>query len=308
MDLRHLRTFRTVVDRSSFSLAADELEISQPAVSGQIRSLEKELGQRLLDRGGRRLATTEAGAVLYEHAGRVLAAEAELERALAEVGDGVSGRLMLGASTGPGELLVPRLLGAFSDAHPDVELHLAVYDSRAVCERVLDDELELGFVGAARAMRGLAVEPFVRDELVVITPPGHPLAGRTSVSLEELAAEPMLMQQRGSGVRAVLEDAMREAGLRDRDLSVAMELGLQQSVKAAVLDGIGITVISRLAVEREVADGRLVAVPLAGPGLARDFSVVRASRRTLSRAASAFLDFARATAMPGGPGSDIPGR
>lgn len=300
MDLRHLRTFRTVVDRSSFSLAADELEISQPAVSGQIRSLEKELGLRLLDRGGRRLATTEAGAVLYEHAGRVLAAEAALERALAQVGDGVAGRLMLGASTGPGELLVPRLLGAFADVHPDVELHLAVYDSRAVCERVLDDELELGFVGAASTMRGLAVEPFVRDELVVITPPGHALARRESVSLEELAAEPMLMQQRGSGVRAVLEDAMRAAGLRDRDLSVAMELGLQQSVKAAVLDGIGITVISRLAVEREVADGRLQAVPLAGPGLARDFSVVRASRRTLSRAAAAFLDFAHATTATGG--------
>ena len=293
MDLRHLRTFRAVVDRSSFSQAAEALEISQPAVSGQIRSLEKELGLKLLDRGGRRLATTEAGAVLYEHAGRVLAAEAALERALAEVGDGVSGRLMLGASTGPGELLAPRLLGDFAEAHPEVELHLAVYDSRTVCERVLDDELELGFVGAAGAMRGLSVEPFVRDELVVITPPGHPLSERGSVSLQELAAEPMLMQQRGSGVRAVLEDAMRAAGLRDRDLTIAMELGLQQSVKAAVLDGIGITVISRLAVEREVADERLRAVPLAGPGLARDFSLVRASRHTPSRAAEAFLAFAR---------------
>ena len=109
-------------------------------------------------------------------------------------------------------------------------------------------------------------EPFLRDELVVIVPPGHHLAAQPAVTLEGLVAEPMLLQQEGSGVRSVVEAAMREGGLRDRDLHVAMELGLQQSVKAAVLDGFGITVISRLAVEREVAEGSLVALRLEGPG------------------------------------------
>jgi hypothetical protein len=132
------------------------------------------------------------------------------------------------------------------------------------------------------------------DELVVIVPPDHELAGRTSIELAELAKIPMLMQQKGSGVRSVLEDAMRTAGLRRRDLPVRMELGLQQSVKAAVLDGIGITVVSRLAVQREVEEGSLVALELLGPGIARDFQVVTREGRTLGRASAAFLEFARA--------------
>jgi len=137
-------------------------------------------------------------------------------------------------------------------------------------------------------------EPFVRDELVAIVPPGHPLAARGSVTLEELAAEPMLIQQEGSGVRSVVEGALRENGVRDRDLKVAMELGLQQSVKAAVLDGYGITVISRLAVERELADGSLVALALEGSGLERSFFAVRHAGRTPKRVTQTFVDFARA--------------
>jgi len=293
VDLRHLVTFRTVVDKRSFSQAAEELEISQPAVSFQIRSLEERLGHRLLDRTGRRVAVTEAGEIVYRYAKRMIGLEAELEREMGEVGSRIAGRLVLGSSTGPGELVLPRLLGAFSRAHPDVRVSLVVSDTQTVCERVLDDELEIGVVGAARAQRGLEFEPFMRDELVAIAPPGHHLAGRETVAVEELAAEPMIMQQEGSGVRAVLEAALRAGGVRDRDLNVAMELGLQQSVKAAVLDGLGITVISRLAVEREVAEGSLVALRLEGEGLERHFFAVRAAGRTPKRVTQAFMEFAR---------------
>jgi DNA-binding transcriptional LysR family regulator len=293
VDLRHLVTFRTVVDKGSFSQAAEELEVSQPAVSFQIRSLEERLGQRLLDRTGRRVSVTEAGEVVYRYARRMIGLEAELEREMGEIGTRVAGRLVLGSSTGPGEVLLPRLLGAFQRAHPEVRVSLVVSDTQTVCERVLDDELELGVVGAARPQRGLVFEPFVRDELVAIVPPGHRLATRSSVTLEELAAETMLLQQEGSGVRSVVEAAMREGGMRDRDLKVAMELGLQQSVKAAVLDGLGITVISRLAVEREVADGSLAALRLDGPGLERHFFAVRHSGRTPKRVTTAFMEFAR---------------
>jgi len=294
VDLRHLVTFCAVVDRGSFSAAAEDLEISQPAVSFQIRALESLLGQRLLDRRGRRVGLTEAGRVLEGYARRMLALESELERAMADVGERVAGKLLLGSSTGPGEVLLPRLLWAFREEHPDVTVSLVVHDTQGICERVLEGELELGVVGAARPVRGLVFEPFVRDELVVIVPPGHRLARRRRLELAELAREPLIMQQRGSGVRAVLEAAFRERGIRVADLDVTMELGLQQSAKAAVLDGHGITVISRLAVEREVAEGRLVAIALAGPGLSRDFSAVRASGRTPSRLSTAFLEFARA--------------
>ncbi len=293
MDLRHLVTFCAVVDRGSFSSAADELGISQPAVSAQIRSLEERLGQRLLDRNGRRVTLTEAGQVLEAHARRMIALELELEREIGEVGEQIAGRLQLGSSTGPGEVLLPRLLGKFRQAHSDVTVSLVVHDTQTICDRVLDGELELGIVGAARPHRGLEYQPFLRDELVVIARPDHALAARASIGLDELARLPLLMQQRGSGVRAVLEEALRAAGVRLQDLDVAMELGLQQSVKAAVLDGLGLTVISRLTVDPEVADGRLVALAIDGHELARDFSVVRAAGRTPTRLTTAFLDFAR---------------
>lgn len=293
MDLRQLLTLRTVVDKGSFSHAAEELGISQPAVSFQIRALEDRIGQRLLDRSGRRVTLTDAGRVVDAHARRLLALEEEMLRDVAGLSDHLSGPLILGSSTGPGELLLPHLLGGFKRENPEVEVSLVVQDTQTVCDRVLDDEIELGVVGAARPHRGLVFEPFVRDELVVICPPGHALAKRKRIKLADLAAQPLILQQRGSGVRAVLESAFRAAGIRMRDLEITLELGLQQSVRVAVLDGLGITVISRLAVERDLAEGRLVAVEVEGAVLARDFSLVRHAGRTPSRVSEGFVQYAR---------------
>ncbi|MBM3634615.1 MAG: LysR family transcriptional regulator [Actinobacteria bacterium] len=293
MDLRQLLTLRTVVDKGSFSHAAEELGISQPAVSFQIRALEDRIGQRLLDRSGRRVTLTDAGRVVDSHARRLLTLEDEMLRDVAGLCDHLSGPLVLGSSTGPGELLLPHLLGGFKRENPEVEVSLLVQDTQTVCDRVLEDEIELGVVGAARPHRGLVFEPFVRDELVVICPPGHPLAKRKRIKLADLAAQPIILQQRGSGVRAVLESAFRAAGIRMRDLDITLELGLQQSVRVAVLDGLGITVISRLAVERDLAEGRLAAVEVEGAVLARDFSLVRHSGRTPSRVSEGFEAYAR---------------
>lgn len=293
MDLRQLLTLRTVVDKGSFSHAAEELGISQPAVSFQIRALEDRIGQRLLDRSGRRVTLTDAGRVVDSHARRMLALEDELMREVAGLSDHLSGPLVLGSSTGPGELLLPHLLGGFKRENPEVEISLVVQDTQTVCDRVLEDEIELGVVGAARPHRGLVFEPFVRDELVVICPPDHALAKRKRIALAELATQPLILQQRGSGVRAVLEAAFRAAGIRMRDLDVTLEIGLQQSVRVAVLDGLGITVISRLAVDRDLAEGRLVAVEVEGAVLARDFSLVRHAGRTPSRVSEGFVEYAR---------------
>lgn len=293
MDLRQLLTLRTVVDKGSFSHAADELGISQPAVSFQVRALEDRIGERLLDRSGRKVTLTDAGRVVDAHARRMLALEHEMLSEVAGLSDHLSGPLLLGSSTGPGELLLPHLLGGFKRDNPDVDVSLVVQDTQTVCDRVLDDEIELGVVGAARPHRGLVFEPFVRDELVVICPPDHPVAAAGRIDLADLAAQPIILQQRGSGVRAVLEAAFRAAGIRMRDLEVTLELGLQQSVRAAVLDGLGITVISRLAVERDVAEGRLAAVPVDGAVLARDFSLVRHAGRTPSRVSEGFVEYAR---------------
>ena len=293
MDTRQLAAFCAVVDRRSFSQAAAELGVTQPAVSLQIRSLEKRFGVQLLDRSGRRVEPTEAGRRLYRSAQRVLAAEEQLLADLGAEGEGeLTGRLEIGASTGPGGTVLPLVLAEFQQQHRSVVVSLHVSDTQRVVEQVARRELELGVVGAARRHRGVTFEPFFRDEVVLAVPPDHPFAGRT-VPLEALRREPLVLMQEGAGVRQVLEDELREAGLRLRDLDVRLELGLQESVRSAVLAGHGATFISRSAIDADVAAGTLAVARVEGLEPSREISLVRAVGRAETRVAQTFVAFAR---------------
>jgi DNA-binding transcriptional LysR family regulator len=292
MDTRQLAAFCAVVDRRSFSRAAEELGVTQPAVSLQIRSLEKRLGQRLLDRSGRRVEPTEAGQRLYRSAQRLLAFEQQLLDEVAGETDELSGRLEIGCSTGPGATILPLLLCEFQAENPGVAISLSVSDTQHVIDAVARRELELGVVGAAPRHRGVTFEPFFRDEVVLAVPPGHSLAGKTA-SLAELRKEKLIVMQEGAGVRQMIEDELREAGLKLRDLDVRLELGLQESVKAAVAAGHGVTFISRSSMEPELAAGSLASARVKGLDPTREISLVRSTGRTPSRVAEAFVAFAR---------------
>jgi DNA-binding transcriptional LysR family regulator len=291
MDTRQLAAFCAVVERGSFSQAAERLGVTQPAVSLQVRTLEKRLGRRLLDRSGRRVEATEAGLRLYRAAQRVLAAEEQLLADL-DAGDGaLRGRLVIGASTGPGGRLVPLLLCEFARDHPQVEVALSISATQSVIERVALRELELGIVGASRRTRGLTFEPLVRDEIVLAVPPGHRLAGRT-VDAAELEAETLIEMQEGAGVRQVVEQELRRAGVRLRPLA-RIELGLQESAKTAVLSGFGVSFISRNALEAELAAGTAGMARVRGIQPAREIYLVRSTARVPTQAAEAFAAFAR---------------
>jgi len=294
MDTRQLAAFCTVVERRSFSQAAERLGVTQPAVSLQIRALEKRIGTRLLDRSGRRVEPTEAGWHLYRGAQRMLALEDQLVSELAATGEGeIAGDLVLGASTGPAAIVVPVLLGEFQREHPDVRVFLTVSDTHTVIERVADRELELGIVGASRRHRGVRFEPFFSDQVILACPPGHRFAGRT-VTLDELREETLILMQEGAGVRQIVEDALRRLGVRLRDLDVRLELGLQESVRRAVEAGFGVTFISRTAVESELADGRLAEARVEGLDATRVISLASAAGRTRTRVAEEFVEFAKA--------------
>jgi len=293
MDTRQLAAFCAVVERKSFSQAAERLGVTQPAVSLQIRSLEQRLGRQLLDRSGRRVEPTEAGLRLYASAQRLLHAEEQLLEELESDDEGiVNGNLELGASTGPGGTVVPVILCEFQERHPDVHVRLSVSDTQTVVAQVAGRELELGIVGAGRRHRGVAFEPFFRDEVVLAVPVAHPFAGKT-VTLEQLKGEPLIVMQDGAGVRQVLEDELRRTGARLRDLDVRLELGLQESVRSAVLAGHGVTFISRLAIEPDLAAGLLATARVRGLDPVREIFLARASGRSETRAARAFLAFAR---------------
>ena len=293
MDTRQLAAFCAVVDRKSFSQAAEQLGVTQPAVSLQIRSLEKRLGERLLDRSGRRVEPTEAGLRLYRSAQRMLALEQQLLEEVTGDGSGeLRGRLEIGCSTGPGATMLPLLLCEFQRENPGVAISLSVNDTQHVIDLVADRRIELGVVGAAPRHRAVTFEPFFRDEVVLACPPAHRFAGKT-VTLDELRAETLILMQEGAGVRQMIEDELRAAGLRLRDLDVKLELGLQESVKAAVAAGHGVTFISRSSMEPELAAGALAAAHVRGLTPTREISLVRSTGRTPSRVAQGFVDFAR---------------
>ncbi|HVD42401.1 MAG TPA: selenium metabolism-associated LysR family transcriptional regulator [Gaiellaceae bacterium] len=293
MDTRQLAAFCAVVERKSFSQAAERLGVTQPAVSLQIRSLEQRLGRQLLDRSGRRVEPTEAGRRLYTSAQRLLAAEEHLLEDLDAEDEGtITGTLELGASTGPGGTVVPLLLCDFQEQHPNVRVRLTVSDTQTVVDRVGDRELELGIVGAGRRHRGVAFEPFFSDEVVLACPSGHGFAGK-KISLDDLKGEKLIVMQEGAGVRQVIEDELRKAGMRLRDLDVHLELGLQESVRSAVVAGHGIAFISRLAIEADLDAGRIATARVRGLDPVREIFLARASGRSETRAARAFISFAQ---------------
>ena len=294
MDTRQLQAFCEVVERKSFSLAAEKLGVTQPAVSLQVRSLEKRLGTQLLDRSGRRVEPTESGLKLYRSAQRLLALEEEIVSELAEEATGeLDGTFEIGASTGPGGVVLSQILCQFAELHPALHIALSVFDTQTVVERVADRSLQLGVVGAAPRHRGVEYEPFFRDTVVLACPPGHPFAGRT-VTLEDVGKEQLIMMQEGAGVRQMIEDELRRIGTRLRDLNVRLELGLQESVTSAVRGGYGVTFISRTSVENDLDAGILAEARVEGLELEREIHLVRAAGRSETRAARAFLEFARA--------------
>jgi DNA-binding transcriptional LysR family regulator len=292
MDTRQLQAFCAVVEKKSFSQAAEQLGVTQPAVSLQVRALEQRLGQSLLDRSGRRVEPTEAGRRLYTSAQRMLALEEQLLEEVSADDGRLAGTLAIGASTGPGAHLVPLLLCEFQREHPDLHVALSIWDTQTVIEHVADRQLELGVVGALRRHRSLEFEPLVRDEIVLAVPPGHHAAGGT-ITVEELKEETLIVMQEGAGVRQVVEEELRRAGLRLRGVEPKLELGLQESVKSAVAAGFGVAFISRTAIEGELAAGRLAAAQVEGVEPARQIYIVRARGRSATRAAEAFLSFAK---------------
>ena len=293
MDTRQLAAFCAVVERRSFSQAADRLGVTQPAVSLQVRTLEKRLGTQLLDRSGRRVEPTEAGWRLYRGAQRMLTLESQLVADVAATGEGdLAGDLLLGASTGPAAVAVPVAIAEFQRQNPDVRVFLTVSDTHSIVERVAARELELGIVGAARRHRGVRFEAFFADQVILICPTDHPFANRT-VTLEELRGERLILMQEGAGVRQIVEDALRRQGVRLRDLDVRLELGLQESVRRAVEAGYGVTFISRTAVEADLAAGRLAEARVEGLDATREISLASATGRARTRVADAFVTFAR---------------
>ena len=291
MDLRRLEVFAKVAELGSFSRAAEALYLTQPTVSEHVRALEDELGVQLLDRLGRGATPTRAGQLLLGYARRMLGLAREAQQALDQFQGRMSGELVIGGSTIPGEYVMPTLIGRFKGKYPDISVSLLIGDSRQVSEWVEEGRVEVALVGARPGSRALESRELMPDELVLVVPAGHPWATRKSVSVDELRREPMVMRERGSGSREAIEHVLEEAGLSLASFRLAGEMGSTQAIKQAVRAGVGIALISRRAVEDECRAGLVACVKVKDLRVARSFHLVTHKDRTRSPLAQAFLDF-----------------
>ncbi len=296
MDIRQLEVFCQVVESGSFSRAAKALGLSQPTASEHIKTLEEELGARLFDRLGRRVQPTRAGGLLHAYARRILNERDKAKAAIEEYLGIVRGHLALGASTIPGGYLLPRLLGEFKKLYPETTVSIDILDSRRVSEAVLEGEYPLGVTGARVPNNQLLYRLFARDELVLAVPPEHPLAGRRSIRARELEGVKMIVREEGSGTRSVAEERLRELGFAVKRSQVAAVLGDAQAVRSALKAAVGVAIVSRLAVEEDLASGALRAVGIEGFACAREFYSVVHKARSLTPLGRSFLEFLHAEA------------
>jgi DNA-binding transcriptional LysR family regulator len=293
-ELPHLATFARAAERGSFTAAAADLGVTQAAVSQRIAALERDLRTALFDRRAGRVALTEAGERLYELARRILDLHDEARRSLGGRRPRVAGELAIAASSVPAECYLPALLAAFRDRFPEVRVRASVGDSASVAKEVSKGLASLGLTGEKEDGKGLESEPVGTDALALILPPGHPLAGRKSLSLATLSKEPLILREPGSGTRCALRKGLERAGTSLDAMTVALEMGSNAAIKDAVKRGLGAAFVSRSTVERELAAGELASVPVRGLVLTRSLYAVYHRRRPLSPAASAFLHFLKA--------------
>jgi DNA-binding transcriptional LysR family regulator len=291
MDLRRLEIFAKVAELGSFSRAAEALFLTQPTVSEHVRALEDELGVQLLDRLGRGAVATRAGQLLLGYARRILALAAEARQAVDQFQGRMSGELIVGGSTIPGEYVLPALLAQFRAKYPQVSVTLLIGSSRQVAGWVEDGRVEVGMVGARPGSRALESRELMSDELVVVVGADHGWSGRRTVTLDDVKAEPMIARERGSGSREALETALKSAGTELSDFQVVAEMGSTQAIKQAVRAGVGIAIISQRAVDLECRARLIWCLHVEDLTISRAFFVVVHRERSRSPLAQAFLEF-----------------
>lgn len=290
-DLRQLEAFVSVVDNSGFGAASRVLHLSQAAVSERIANLENAIELRLLDRHSRKIKPTAIGRRFYTLARELLEHREAIYLELAELTGVVRGTLNIGASTIPGEYILPQLLPGFLNQHPLVDLNVQVSDSSVVMEQVRKGDVDFGLVGALPADKQLKCEALWSDRMLLVMPAGHHLASRSKVRPEEIAEETFIMREQGSGSRRLMEEVLARHDIEL--LPVTITLGSTTAVKEAVIGGLGITLLSERAVRKEIDAGTLAATNIKGLRFERNFLMITDRKRTQSPLCRRFTEYLR---------------
>ncbi len=288
MNIHQLQIFYAVVQRKSITAAASDLHLTQPAVSLQVKALEKDLGLPLLERGGPKLRLTQAGEALYRCAVSILHAKDEAERAIGELSAATKGKLILGANTTGGMYLLPRIVRAFKERYPQTEVLFQIESTEWIYEKVLQNVVDMGLVGGPTEDRRFGVEPICLDQVVLIVSPSHHFAGLTKISLRDLKSKPCILPLQGSRTRQLVERKLKVLGVT---LQVVMQLPGTEAVKKAVEANLGIGFVSRYSVENECALGNLKILAIERVDLTRRMELIYRKQKYFSPVAQRFREF-----------------
>jgi DNA-binding transcriptional LysR family regulator len=294
--LQQLEILVALVESGTFTRAAGTLFLTQPSLTKQIQNLEEAVKTQLVIRGGSGISLTPEGQIMHDHARRILHLREDAKERIMQLKEQESGHIHICASSIPANYILPRLLGPLKQTSPNTQVHIQTQDSVKTIQIVLNDEAELGFVGKEPTNRKLIVERIWKDRLVLAVPVDHPLAKRKTVTLEEITKGgiPIIIRKQGSGTRdIVLGHLQRQCGLDLSSFNVACEMGSSEGVKEAILTGVGISILSIFAIERELAQGLLTTVDISDCSLERYFYLIYRKQFPLMKYHKHFLDKVR---------------
>jgi DNA-binding transcriptional LysR family regulator len=293
MENFRLKVFRIVARHLNFRRASEELCLTQPAVTLQIKSLEQQLGVQLFDRSGKRIALTPAGTLLLKYARKIESLEAAATASMLGFANELRGELRIGASLTIAQYILPHILGEFQQQHPRVRSSVITCNTEQVLESVVAHEVSLGFIEGPTLRRDIKAEVFLEDEIALMVPPAHEWSERGSVEPAELKQERVLARERGSGTRRVVELALQKRGIRAKHLIPAMEFDSTEGIITAVEAGLGVGFASLWSISKELQLGTLRVVPIRGIRITRPLSVAYPIGQVPQGIALAFLDFVR---------------
>lgn len=291
MDLWQLNIFCKVIELKSFSKAGNAVHLSQPTISNHIKDLEAHFDCRLIDRLTKEAVPTKAGELLYGYAKKFLALRDETETALAEYNGKIRGRLVIGGSTIPGTYLMPQMIAGFKGQYPEVIISLIIGDTAHIIEGILDGSLELGLVGARAETQKIAQKQLISDEMRLIVPAHHRWANQKHVSMKQLVSEPFILREPGSGTLKSLHQSLHDQGYAVEELKVIAELGSTEAICQGIKNGVGVSILSTLAVAEDLRAGKLSALKVDGLHLERNFYLTWHRHRSPSPLHQAFVKF-----------------
>jgi len=290
MNERKLRVFYEVATKLNMTEVANQLYISQPAISQTIRELENEFGVQFFDRIGKKLYLTHEGELFLNYVRRIINLYDDCFKTLKDAGDLKTGKLRIGASTTIGIYILPQIIGAFYQKYKDIEVSITIENTKIIADMILKNELDFAFVEGPVFSNEIIEEFFCHDELVFIMPPNHPWVQYEEIDLKEIENSKIIMREQGSGTREVFEGALREF---DVNYYIDFELGNTEAIKKAVEAELGVSCISRRCVEKEVASGRIAMRRLKGLRIMREFHLIYHKDKYLSKLFNLFINFCR---------------